>query len=51
MNMHKLAEEKNENKQTNISLVYYSQEWAFFESIDNTYLLWIIFITSIVLCL
>jgi hypothetical protein len=27
--MHEHAEEKNENKQVNVSLIYYSQEWPF----------------------
>jgi hypothetical protein len=29
--MHEHAEEKKENKQTNVSLIYYFQEWPFFE--------------------
>jgi hypothetical protein len=29
--MHKYAEEKKENKQTNVSFIYYFHEWPFLD--------------------
>jgi hypothetical protein len=50
MKMYKDAEEKNENKHTNVSLIYYGLRWLYL-ALCSLYTLFILRISSLCLCL